>query len=402
MALRFLLKWMTSTTCMLGTMVGLYLSAVPAPAAEEDARVLILNGVDPYNPAYLVIEGAMRASLANESPRRVVFLSESLDAQHFSVDALEPEILALLTKKYSALRIDVVVVNTQPALAFFNRHGEKLWPGARLVFHSISDHGIEAETLPPNAIGVPTREDLGGTIDLARRLQPNARRILIVSGMAETDKRLEEQARQVLSTKGAPATLEFLSGWPQAELVARVAAEPADSIVFYLTQFRDRDRRPYTPRELLRAISNSSAAPIYGLFETYIGFGAAAGSMESFEETGRLVGEQVHAAMNGVPPAPGRALLEVPKRCIADARALQRWSLDEGRLPSGCEIRFADQPLWRRYWWQIALTLTIIAGQTMLIATLFAQRRRRRFAETELQMRFSEMTHMNRRVAMGE
>jgi C4-dicarboxylate-specific signal transduction histidine kinase len=52
--------------------------------------------------------------------------------------------------------------------------------------------------------------------------------------------------------------------------------------------------------------------------------------------------------------------------------------------------------------WQLAVTLVVIAGQTLLIAALVAQRRRRRLAESESQQRLSEMTHMSRRLALGE
>ena len=118
---------------MLGMVAGLCIVAVPAYAAAEEARVLILNGLDPYLPAYLAIDSAMRASLANETTRRIVLYSEPLDAQRFAVESLEPELLALLAKKYRALHIDVVVTATKPAFDFFMRHGEQLWPGARLV-----------------------------------------------------------------------------------------------------------------------------------------------------------------------------------------------------------------------------------------------------------------------------
>ena len=73
------------TALVLGCIAG------PLHAAEEEARVLILNGTDPYLPVYLTIDAAMRESLASESERRVVFFSESLDAQRFSMKALEPE-----------------------------------------------------------------------------------------------------------------------------------------------------------------------------------------------------------------------------------------------------------------------------------------------------------------------
>jgi len=54
-------------------------------------------------------DAAMRESLASESERRVVFLSESIDAQRFSMKALEPELLGLLARKYRALNIDAPI-----------------------------------------------------------------------------------------------------------------------------------------------------------------------------------------------------------------------------------------------------------------------------------------------------
>src|SRR5215470_1529603 len=290
----------------------------------------------------------------------------------------------------------------KPALEFYKKHGAELWPGARLVFHGLPDPAEEKVDIPPQATGLVNKDDFAGTVALARRLQPDARRILVISGLAPLDLELERRARQVVPAMAGTATVEFVSGAPLAELVARLAKEPTDTIALYLSQFRDREGRRYLPRQVLQAISAVSAAPVYGLFETYVGFGVAAGNMESYEERGQMVGQLVRDALAGQPPAPGRAVLSVPSRCIADARALRHWSLDDARLPSDCDVRFAERPIWRQYWWQIALALAIIAAQALLIAALVAQRRRRRIAEAESQKRFAEMAHMNRRVSMGE
>jgi signal transduction histidine kinase len=141
---------------------------------------------------------------------------------------------------------------------------------------------------------------------------------------------------------------------------------------------------------------------VYGAAESLLGLGVVAGSVASYESRGRLVGELVHRALAGGPPDPSQTVLAAPNRCVADARAMQRWSLDEQRLPDGCDIRFADRPLWRQYEWEIAATLAIIAGQATLIGALIVQRRRRRAAELESQTRYLEVAHMNRRVALGE
>ena len=387
---------------LLVTFLGLCAAAVPAHAAEDEARVLILNGTDPYLPAYLEMDSAMRARLAQDAERRIVFFSEPLDAQRFKTELYEAELAALLAKKYKDLRVDVVVAVSELALDFYRRHGAQLWPGARLVFSGWPSEVFDSAGLPADATAVVTSPEFGGAVDLARHLQPEARRILVVSGASDLDRRAEHQARQVLSNKTDALPLEFVIGLPLPELVSRVAAEPADTIVLYLAQFRDRLGRPYTPREVLRAISARSVAPVYGIVETYIGFGMAAGNAESYEEHGKLIGQHVWEALAGMPPAPDRVMLNVPSRCIADARALQRWSLDERRLPNGCEIRFANVPLWRQYWWQIAVTLAVIVGQTLLITALFYQRRRRRVAEqAELAQRV-DLARASRLAMAGE
>ncbi len=386
----------------LGVLAGVCIAAAPAYSAEDEARVLILNALDPYLPAYQTIDSAMRASLAEETARRIVLYSELLDAQRFAGESFEPEVVALLTKKYRALPIDVVVTVTEPALEFFKRHGGQLWPGARLVAHGIADPGSEPVTLPPDAVGQVNRDDIAGTIELARRLQPKARRILVISGVSPLDLELEGRARQVVPTVAGALAAEYLSGWPLPDLIARLATEPADTIVLYLTQFRDGEGRPYVPREVLRAISKVSAAPVYGLFETYVGSGVAAGSMEFYADRGRLVAKLVREAVAGKPVVAGQTLFSVPSRCVADARALQRWSLDDGQLPLSCDVRFIDTPVWRRYAWQIAAVLAVLIAQTALIVALFWERRRRRIAEADSRARLSEMAHMNRRVDMGE
>jgi len=382
-------------------MAVLGLTAVPALAAEEEAHVVILNGVDPYLPAYLATDSAMRAYLADEAARRIVLYSEPLDYR-FRVESWEAELVALLAKIYSARHIDVVVTATKPALDFFRRHGEQLWPGARVVFHGVPDPAVEEIQIPQGAVGIMTRDDLAGTIDIARRLQPTARRILVIGGVSVWDLEVERLARRVAPTVAGTAEIEFLSGLPLPELLARVAAEPADTIILYLTQFRDRDGRPYTPRDVLRAMRSVAAAPVYGLYETYVGTGIVAGSMEFYEDRGRLIGQLVREALAGTRYAPGSNVLTVASRCVADARALQRWSLDAQRLPAGCDVRFADRSFWRAYLWQIAIGLAIIAAQALLIGALLIQLRRRRVAEQAVQTHRHEVAHASRLAVAGE
>jgi hypothetical protein len=105
-----------AAACMPDRIVGSCIAAVPALAAEEEARVLILNGTDPYLPVLLEIDSAVGANLAREAARRIVLSSEVLDARRFPTEAFEPQLLGFLAKEYNGLRVDVVVAVSQRAL----------------------------------------------------------------------------------------------------------------------------------------------------------------------------------------------------------------------------------------------------------------------------------------------
>jgi len=376
--------------------------AAPLHAAEEDAHVVMLYGLDPYLPPFLVMDKAVRESIASGKGAQAIFFSETLDSQRFAMETLEPELVALLAKKYSALHIEVVVAVSRKALDFFVRHGDRIWPGARVVYVGFLGYEFKPTELPPGASAVLSILDVAGTIDIARRLQPDARRIVVVSGVSEIDRQAERQAREALAKLDAQVPVEYLSGLPLPELEARVAAEPSDSFVIYLTQFRDRDGRPYEPHDVLRVIVKASRAPVYGAVETLIGLGAVAGSVASYASRGRLIAEQVRRALADEPLDPSRTVLAAPNRCVADARALQRWSLDAGRLPDDCDIRFANVPIWRQYWWAVALALLIFAAEATLIVALLSQRRRRRLAEQAEQAQRAELTRAARLAMAGE
>ena len=364
--------------------------------------MLTLNGLDADLPAYRQIYRDMQESLAGNSTERIVFFSESLDSQRFSVHALESAYLDLFANKYRAIQVDVVIVVSQNALEFFKRHGEQLWPGARMVYVGSPGESVGIRDLPSSAYGVFSDSNIERTVNLAMRLQPDATHVLVVSGVSDQDKRIEQTLREALSKSADKTTTEYLSGLPLPELISRVSRVSRDTIVLYGEQFRDRNDRPYVPREVLRAFSEYSPAPVYsGTTEAYLGFGLTAGDMEFAEDKGRLIAEAVRKLLSKA-SGPGPVLVKVPTRCVADARLLKHWSLDTDRLPSGCEIRFAERSWWRDNLWQILVGLAIIVGQTLLIVSLLVQRSRRRRAESESLQRLSEMAHMNRGMAIAE
>jgi signal transduction histidine kinase len=66
-----------------------------------------------------------------------------------------------------------------------------------------------------------------------------------------------------------------------------------------------------------------------------------------------------------------------------DWRELQRWQIDEARLPPGSEVLYRPPTMWEQHKRAVLAGLGVLVVQTALIMALLAQRARRRRAEGE-------------------
>src|SRR5215475_14594229 len=98
---------------------------------------------------------------------------------------------AFLRDKYAATRIDLVISVSPMALQFLLDHRSVLFMGVPIIFALVSPHELPARPLPSDVIGILDRFDPVGTLELALRLQPGARRVAVVTGAADFDRMWE-------------------------------------------------------------------------------------------------------------------------------------------------------------------------------------------------------------------
>lgn len=269
------------------------LSAGSAGSQEPAApwRVLILDSTDPSEPLAQSFGGAIREGLTARASRRIDFYSEFLDSLRFRGSSYESELVAFLKSKYEGRRPDIVITVFPDALHFLERHRRELWPEAPAVFLGVLDDMPEARAPALGMTGVGTRVDFAGTLDLALRLQPRTRRVVVVSGASDFDRlwrRRAERALQAYAGRLEPSYLEVRS---LPDLLATVAHLPPDTIVLQTTVFRDAQGSPRIPGEVTTRLAEASSVPVYSSFETALGKGIVGGSMVGLEAQGRRAGE---------------------------------------------------------------------------------------------------------------
>jgi len=210
-------------------------AAVPQPAPH----IVILNA---YHPGDAWADDELTGLLAGLKaayPDQVPAV-EYLDAKRFP----GPEHLAFLkdslVHKYRGQSVDLLIALDNPALDLLRAYPAELFPGVPVVFAGIN--GFRSEMLQdrPGMTGVAEIQDIAGTLDLALRLHPEARRVLVVHDYTASGLALRQDMDRVLPDLRHRLQIDFAPDVPLPELERQLAALPPDTLVLTIAVLRAR------------------------------------------------------------------------------------------------------------------------------------------------------------------
>ena len=121
----------------------------------------------------------------------------------------------------------------------------------------------------------------------------------------------------------------------------------------------------------------------------------------SAKKIGREAGQRVARILNGEAAANIPVVTTNFNTLAFDARKLKQWSISESSLPAGSVVLFRQLNAWDLYRWQIVTIVTIIPLQSLIIAWLYYEHRRRRAAERDSRQRLLEVAKMDRAMTVS-
>jgi signal transduction histidine kinase len=150
--------------------------------------------------------------------------------------------------------------------------------------------------------------------------------------------------------------------------------------------------------------------------DQYVGLGAVGGHVYSTAKHARYAADVAVRVLNGEPAARIPITEAVDHANLFDWRQLERWRIDEKRLPPGSVVAFRTPSVWDLYKWYIVAGVSLLFLQTGLIVGLLANRAQRRRAENaardsesrrqsveeELQQQRRDLAHALRVTTLGE
>ena len=379
-------------------------AAAAAPPPATPARsVLVLYSNGRLLPANVDFDQGLRTALRAIPEPDLEIFDEFLDVPRFATPDHLRTMETYLKDKYALRPPTVLVTAGEEAAGFLLEHRGDLFPDVPLVYAAIARSALEAlGPLPADVVGVPLEFDFVGTLNLALRWHPRARHLWIVTGASDWDRRNETRLRREAQAFADRLTVGFLAALPTAELVQRLGAVEADSIVFAPGFFQDGAGRNFIPRDSVAMVAAAAPVPVYGAYLTVLGTGAVGGSVSSFAEAGREAGREAAQVLAGSLPASLEIPREVPSSVHVDWRQVRRWKIDPRSIPGSAIVHFREPTLFEAHPYQVLLAASLLALQAGLIALLLVERRRRHAAELSEQGLRLELAHASRLAVAGE
>ena len=371
-------------------------------AGEPRPRsILVLEQSDVRGPFYGAVYSGLQSEVNASATSPVAIYVENLDLSRFGGSEYEKSLKAHIELKYRNTPIGIVVTVGPAALDYALRWRAELWPGTPIAFAFVTETAIAGLNLPDDVTGRTTRLRLRDMAAVARVVVKRLRRVVIIGDRFETQP-VFHHFQDELPAVAAELEVIDLTGLPMAELRKRVAALPDDVAILYTALFSEGARLYRRPVDALAMIAEVAERPIVISIETFLGHGGIGGYFTLPAIIGKEAAAQALRILDGESPADIPITMGDSFRPIFDWRQMQRWGVDQSRLPPDSEIRFRDPTVWETYRWQILTIISVILLQTALILGLLYEHRRRRKAEVEGRQRLAELAHMNRQATAGQ
>jgi signal transduction histidine kinase len=370
------------------TLLALVVLALSAPSVfaqgvGESKRILMLFTHQSDQPAQVVLENAMRATLKDGSQNNLEIYTEYLDAVRTPLDDYEKELVGQLQRKYSRKKFDLIFAINPPALKVLSENRAALFPDTPIVFLVLNQSNVEGLILGSNVTGIWGELSYRSNLELALALHPGTKKVVVISGISEWDNYWRSLVEKEFQGLEKSVEISYLTGLTVSELKQTLAQQPPSTVVFFISSTEDKAGNNISNLEVVRQISPVSSAPIYGNSDAQLGLGIVGGRLTSFEAFGIeaarvglrvMAGEKPEAiSPHGVPAVP-----------MFDWRELNRWGIQENRLPAGSVVRFKVPTFWQQYWGRILGAIIIFALQSLFIGWLLVERKRRQRVKESL------------------
>jgi PAS domain S-box-containing protein len=363
-----------------GITVFLYAALVLSGGIEAQTRptrrVLILNETGTSYPAINTIDQGIRVGL-QDAPYRLEFYREYLETVLFPDSETQREFRDFYLRKYHNRKPDVIIAVGPSPLEFILKTHERAFAGVPVIFYLPYGPLPGTLRLDPGITGMTNVVEPAATLEIALRLKPETKHVIIIGGTSALDRQTEEEIQQGLRSYANRLDISYLTNLTMPVLLTRLRHAPRDAIILFSGITQDAAGTPFLGSESAPMVTAAASAPVFVLTDSFLGHGEVGGKLVTRFEQGKVIGNMALKVLTGEKPQDIPVVNGVTQYMF-DWRALRRWGLSEAKLPAGSAVLNRERSFWGTYGRYVLLGLSILLAQTLLIMALLIQRQRRK------------------------
>jgi len=351
---------------------------------KQTRRVLILNDLGIISsPGFAEVDQAV-FSVLEKSPYQIELYHESLEITLFPDQASQRRFRDQFVQKYSERRPDVIIAVGSASFRFVAESQEKFLRETPLIFCAFLGDVPGDQNPGRTFTGVVGKPHPASTLNLALRLLPGTKHIVVVGGMGQFDRGFEEVARDAFHDYESKLEFTYLTDLSMPALLERLKHLPPNSIVYHTAITKDAAGELYVDSaQSVPLVAAAANAPVFVMDDVDLRGGSIGGDLVNWADDGRAAAQMAVRVLDGEAPS------QIPVTTSEDAfmfdwPALQRWGINPRALPAGSVVINRPPTFWELYREYVLIGVFVLLAQTLAILGLLWQRSRRRQTEDEL------------------
>jgi PAS domain S-box-containing protein len=338
--------------------------------------------VNPIYPAIRLIDEGIRASLEN-SPYELEIYREYLDTILLPDAATQQEIRAFLMRKYRNRRLDVIVTAGPGPLRFMMEFRDTAFPGVPVVFCLPNGllPGVPAKR--PDFVGIENDIAPAETLEVALRLAPATKRVVVIGGVSAFDRQEQSAVRQRLKPYENRLGISYWTDFAMPDLLEPLKHLPSHTIVLLTSVGQDAAGARFSSSQTGPLVVGAANAPVFSLADVYLNHGEVGGKVSNILEEGKVAGGMARRILDGETPDT-IATVNGVNTYMFDLQALQRWGMSAENLPPGSVELNRKPSFWQIYRRYLLAGVLALVAQTFAILALLWQRAKRKKTEAQL------------------
>jgi signal transduction histidine kinase len=359
--------------------------------------VLVLSSFDQQFSPYNVFNGVFRTELSRSSPQPVQFIDVLVPSSSNQRSQAQAT-LDYLQTTFATSRPTLIVSVGGVAALFAQQYRSQIFPETPMLLSSVDQRFVEQHALPASDTAVTVTIDTAVLVENILRVLPDTTTIMVVVGSSPLEVAWRKAMAGAFAVFGNRVAFVWTHELTFAEILARSASLPPRSAILFAHMALDAAGGSQVEDRALPQLRAVANAPIFGCYNSQIGHGVVGGPVVALDQHAENAAAAALRLLNGEAPSD---VVVAPQRLTVgtfDAVELERWNIDESRLPAGSIVLNRRPTAWKQYRGAIVTALSIGVVETALIAGLLVLHVKRRRAERLHMLAKAALSNLSQRL----